>query len=259
MTVYDFLNKINPEECDFNGYLEDFLFLMKPNDLGYQTFNMLVENNPKYKVLVNYHFDLSKVSATNKIIHYKDVEKLGKKAMVCPFIVYSHQGHLAKAWILAGDYVSSKGLYFALSEKGAPLERFCDDILVCDLKQTKLIKIILPLAYQKKAGYVQRIIDNKLIESYDEFLNQAQCIANKACRNIYNTLNVCENKSKVITKTIELWYLLKKCVYVEYMVDKEILNNRHNGNNVAQRQQARANAESIKFIPYANLWRKNHH
>ena len=259
MTVYDFLNKINPENCDFNGYLEDFLFLMKPNDLGYQTFSMMVEQDPKYKICVNYHFELSSLSASNKIIHYKDVEKLGKGALICPFIVYSHQGHLAKAWIFASDYLSAKGLYFALSEKGADLERFCNDILVCDLKQTKLIKTTLPLVYQKKAGYIQRIIDNKLIENYDQLLSQAQCLAEKACNNVYTTLNVCESKPKVIAKTIELWYLLKKCVYVQYMVDKDILNERHDGDNAAQRQQARANVESIKIISYANLWRKNRH
>ena len=259
MTIEQLLKNVKQPDCDFNGYLEDFLTLLKPNDLGYATFKMFYEFNPKLHICVNLHFDLAKDSKSNQIIYYKDVNKLPKHSFTCPFIIYGHNGRRAKAWILANNYPIAKGLYFALSEKGAYFENYRDDLLVCDLKQALVIKAIINQVDSHKAGYFQRIIDCKLIKDYDQLLLQARQLADQLCNKIYPTLNICDNKALVIRKAIEQWYLLKKCVYVQYMVDKRILDEFHHGDMAAQRLQAKANADHIKMIAYANLWNKYNH
>ena len=51
------------------------------------------------------------------------------------------------------------------------------------------------------------------------------------------------------------WFLLKKVLYVQYMVNKSILNTVHEGNVKKQRNQAKLNADEISFLSYSEMWR----
>ena len=259
MTIYDLLKNIKEPKCDFNGYLEDYFEKLKPNDIGYSTFKMFYEFNPKLKICINLHFDLAPHSLSNQIIHYKDADKLNKNAFVCPYLVYGNFDKRVKVWLLANNYPIAKGLYFALSEKDTLFADYRDDVLVCDLKQTTLIKSLVEQVHLHKAGYYQRIIDMKLIKDYDQLLSDAKCLSEQICHSIYATLNICGNKAKVIQKAVEQWFLLKKCVYVQYMVDKKMLLERHQGDTQSQRMQAKANADAIRIIAYASLWKSYSH
>ena len=50
-------------------------------------------------------------------------------------------------------------------------------------------------------------------------------------------------------------FLLKKVLYVQYMVNKNILNSVHEGNVKKQRNQAKLNADDILFMSYSEMWR----
>ena len=48
---------------------------------------------------------------------------------------------------------------------------------------------------------------------------------------------------------------MKKVLYVQYMVNKDILNSVHEGNIKKQRNQAKLNADEISFLSFSEMWR----
>ena len=94
-----------------------------------------------------------------------------------------------------------------------------------------------------------------MYENYDAMFKHALDIATKIKDNIFEDLKNTEDKAALIEKTVVSWFLIKKYVYVQYMVDKKILNDVHNGNTKAQRNQAKQNADAIRFISIPELWK----
>ena len=68
-------------------------------------------------------------------------------------------------------------------------------------------------------------------------------------------LREAQDKEACIYSLVVRWFLLKKVVYVQYMVNKDMLQNVHEGNIKKQRNQAKINADEIPFISYSELWR----
>lgn len=252
MNLYELLSET--QNCDFNGYLVDYLKIYQPMPKYADTFNALIKFQDSWRLIVNYRFDLSTKSATNKIIHYKDLHKLPKKAFRCPFIAYSKDEKGARAIIFSDNYIIAKGLYLSLSEKGNIFENYRNEIIVMNFSDYRLLKNMLKQLYTKKAGYLQRIIDHQMFNGYDEMFAEAKTCAIQMTSKLKNELNVCSHKEKIIAEAICHWFLLKKCVYVEYMVNKEILKKRHHNDQNLQRTQAKTNADAIQIIPYAKMW-----
>ena len=50
------------------------------------------------------------------------------------------------------------------------------------------------------------------------------------------------------------WFLLKKILYVQYMMNKNILAHVHEGNIRKQRNQAKLNAEEVRFLSFSEMW-----
>ena len=73
--------------------------------------------------------------------------------------------------------------------------------------------------------------------------------------NAETELRDAEDKEAMIYSLVVRWFLLKKVVYVQYMVNKDMLQNVHEGNIKKQRNQAKINADEIPFISYSELWR----
>ena len=72
--------------------------------------------------------------------------------------------------------------------------------------------------------------------------------------NAKEMLREATDKQAMIRYLVTTWFLLKKVVYVRYMVDKEILMKRHDGDNKRQRSMARQCANDIRFISISDLW-----
>jgi len=64
-----------------------------------------------------------------------------------------------------------------------------------------------------------------------------------------------EDRMDLIYDYVIQWFLLKKILYVQYMVNKDILKIVHKGDVRAQRHQAKLYSEMVQFISYSNLWR----
>ena len=71
----------------------------------------------------------------------------------------------------------------------------------------------------------------------------------------FDKLKDVEDKYEMIREYIVKWFLLKKVLYVQYMLNKDFLTNVHEGNVRKQRNQAKINADEIAFISYSSLWR----
>ena len=71
----------------------------------------------------------------------------------------------------------------------------------------------------------------------------------------FDKLKDVEDKYEMIREYIVKWFLLKKVLYVQYMLNKDFLQNVHEGNVRKQRNQAKINADEIAFISYSSLWR----
>ena len=242
------------KDCDFNGYLLDYLKIYKPAQKYEVVFKTLVNNSENWHLIVNYHFDLNLQSAANKIIHYKDIHKLSKRAFICPFICYMKQGTMTRAIIFADNFIIAKGLYLSLTEKGNIFEVYRNDIIALNFLNHQLLKPILKQLWFKKAGYLQRIIDHQIYRDYEAMYADAKAYAQQITLTINRKLNICNHKDKVIATAISHWFFLKKCVYVEYMVNKDILAKQHHGDQNAQRLQAKANADQIRIVPYVKMW-----
>ena len=76
----------NGDDCEFNGYLEDFLSLQE-NELDpvlREAFTTIQEKEPDTKICVGLRNEISRNAISNQIIRYKDVFKLNGKPMICP-------------------------------------------------------------------------------------------------------------------------------------------------------------------------------
>ena len=80
-------------------------------------------------------------------------------------------------------------------------------------------------------------------------------ISNKMHDEAFDKLKDVEDKYEMIREYIVKWFLLKKVLYVQYMLNKDFLTNVHEGNVRKQRNQAKINADEIAFISYSSLWR----
>jgi len=74
----------------------------------------------------------------------------------------------------------------------------------------------------------------------------------KECREILPELS---DRTSTIYQYVVNWFLLKKVLYVQYMVNKNFLNTVHEGNVRRQRNQAKLHADDIQIVSYSEMWR----
>ena len=260
MGVYEILTNAvdlrkGGNDCSFNGFLEDYLTVIAESDSNYGLFSDLLEIDSDAKICVDYAANISNTSVSNTIIRYKDINNLEGKPLHVPFIIYSNKNNRERALLLADEYVVSKGYYYSVTESGAEFEDCKNDILAIGLNDRELAKNAFSKIFDTKVGYLQRDIDRDIFENYDQMYEQAKKLSDANSADIFERLNAAEDKEALIRKTVCTWFVLKKYVYVQYMVDKRILNDIHEGNPKAQRNQAKINADSIRYISIPELRR----
>ena len=102
---------------------------------------------------------------------------------------------------------------------------------------------------------MQREADRNRFSNYEQLKKDALDEAEAVKENAETELRDAEDKEAMIYSLVVRWFLLKKVVYVQYMVNKDMLQNVHEGNIKKQRNQAKINADEIPFISYSELWR----
>ena len=260
MEIFELLSEIpdgrnGEKRCDFNGFLEDYLSYLEDGALK-DAFLALFEVDKDLRIIVGMRIGVNKDSISNSIIRYKDIFKLGDNALNIPYIVYSRHEEKEKALLLSEEeYVYAKAYYYALTE---PNSRFVDcknDCVALDMSDKNRIVDTYKLLDEKKAGYVQRGLDKKYFENYLASYEHSLKLAEDIKENIYEKIELAEDKEKYINSCVERWFLIKKFVYVQFMIDKDALKNNFGSNIKLQRNKAKENADSIRFVSISEMWK----
>ena len=247
-------------DCDFNGYLEDYLSNEEDLDpILKEAFNAVVASDPECRVCAGLLSTISRSAISNQIIRYKDVFKLVGRPLRFPYLLYTRKDDNDRAILIVPNeqngYIFAKGYYYCLTEPGG-LGAQCQNEIVAVCAETPdiLAKTWEDLQV-KKAGAVQRGLDHNHFGNYEDLKEQALKAAEALKEEATEVLSELEDRTSNIYGYVIKWFLLKKVVYVQYMVNKDILNKAHEGNVHRQRNQAKINADEVSFLSYSEMWR----
>lgn len=269
MAIYELLREIKDQReaegiCSFNGYLEDYLTTIEEqsSDDTYLFFQSLLKKDEDLRICVNLRLNINRSAVANQIIRYKDAFKLPKGTICCPYIIYGLFDGEQKAMILTwGDqeaYIIAKALYFVISEPDNEYEGSRNEMIACnaEVKNTEIAeKAMTRFFWQKeKAGIVQRSLDSQVFLDYQEMYETALQLAKRQQEQKNAILAQSENSEIAVNQMIATWFLLKKFVYVQYMMDKKHLRD-HDDDVRKQRRYAKDKCDSIGFISYSELWK----
>lgn len=251
----------NGDDCEFNGYLEDYLS-MQGSELDpvlSEAFAAIQAKEPDTKICVGLKSKISRDAISNQIIRYKDVFKLNGKPMVCPYILYLTNGDEDRALLVIPKtdygYIYAKGLYYCMTEPGSDFIDCKNEIVAISADSADSVVRAFDSLFRIKAGALQRSIDRDSFRNYDELKEAAVSAAEKLKEEAVPELLAAEDRTDLIYQNVIKWFLLKKVLYVQYMVNKNILNTVHDGNVKKQRNQAKINADSVTFLSYSEMWR----
>ena len=121
-------------------------------------------------------------------------------------------------------------------------------------KQETILKVLNQL-FTVKAGSIQRSIDHELFHDYEELKAASKEAANALKLEAMEKLPALEDRTHAIYHYVTNWFLLKKVLYVQYMVNKNILSSVHENNIKKQRNQAKMNSEEIDILSFSEMWR----
>lgn len=261
MNIYDILTEIQDVRkegtlCEFNGYLEDYLGLIE-NDADYDVLKKIFEVDNDFKIIKDLKLAINNNAVSNKIIRYKDIEKVGKYPIKIKYLLYTTKNDKAKALILDDHFILTKAKHYVLTEKPGEFYDHRKDILVCSLEnKIEDIERLAQSLFNNNSFLVQREIERYFYESYDQSLEIVLKLNQELEKETLE--KVATNKKHralIIKEAVAKWFLLKKFVFVQYMIDRRILAEIHNQDIQKQRSQARRNTEKIRFVPYCELWK----
>ena len=266
MTELTFITEINDERkgdhtCAFNGFLEDYLETIEESPLR-ESLRVLVALNPDFRIMVGYHFDIQTEAVSNQIIRYKDITKLPAHSFVLPIFVYGNDTNEEPVgFILATEETESftvlKGLYYAITENKALLETLRNNIIVTLLNEVGL-EIIAQLTKREiKCGAAQRLIDAYYYADLNELKTLVKTEAEALQVKIKEDFKEHKHRAPMIYNAVTSWFLMKKVLYVQTMMNRHLLDRECGGDVKKQRHQAKLNADSVTFIAYSELWRQN--
>ena len=266
MAIYQILEEIKDvrkegELCDFNGYLEDYLEMIESSEDQpmKEILHALFEEDHDLKICVNLRADINRQVISNQIIRYKDAFKLQGHPVICPVIVYGKQEDAERALILVKhsdrSYLYAKGLYYTLTDPYSFLADCKNELVAVTAESVDGVLATFRKLFSVKAGALQREADRNRFSNYEQLKKDALDEAEAVKENAETELRDAEDKEAMIYSLVVRWFLLKKVVYVQYMVNKDMLQNVHEGNIKKQRNQAKINADEIPFISYSELWR----
>ena len=262
MAVYEKLLELRDrrdgaDDCVFNGSLQEYL--ESQNARNRELFSEIVKLNEDIRICAGYGFHVNKNIISNQIIRYKDVLKLPEKAMRVPYILYWKQNEAEKGIVLCDgeEYLSAKGYYYCLTEQEALLEQSRNELIAMCTANSQLVleKTAKFLREDSRAGAIQREVDNYYFRNMQDMAELAKSSAGKTKENAWKDLLELEDRSEYIYAAVTKWYLMKKVVYVSYMMNKNVLNGECGGDVRKQRFNAKAFADSIPFIAYSEMWR----
>ncbi|MBR0479241.1 MAG: hypothetical protein IJJ24_09140 [Solobacterium sp.] len=247
-------------DCDFNGYLEDYLSNEEDLDpILKEAFHAVAAADPECRICAGLLSTISRSAISNQIIRYKDVFKLVGRPLRFPYLLYTRKDEEDRALLItpAGQngYLLAKGYYYCMTEPGGLGAQCQNEIVAVCAENAGIILKAFEDLLQKKAGAVQRGLDHMHFSHYEDLKEQALKAAEQLKTEATEKLERIEDRTALIYEYVIQWFLLKKVVYVQYMVNKDILNKAHEGNVHRQRNQAKLNADEVSFLSYSEMWR----
>ncbi len=241
--------------CVFNGYLEDYRTDM-PEGTAREVFGQLLEKDESLRIIAGLNITVLNETISNAIIRYKDIAKYKTSALTIPYILYGRKEDREKAIVITeDDYLYAKGLYYVLTEPGSEFRDFNNDIVALTLQSPEDILSAFDDLYVKRGGQIQRAIDRLHFTTYDIAFEKAVAMAEELGDNVTAKADEAQDKEAFIRDRVGKWFLLKKFAYVQYMMEKDLLNTRHGGNIKLQRNKAKENADAIRFVSISEMWR----
>lgn len=249
------------EDCAFNGYLEDYLG-MDHEDLSdaiKKAFELILEKDADTKICVGLKEPVSKEAISNQIIRYKDIFKLQGNPIELPYILYTKNNNEERALLVVPyseySFIYAKGLYYCLTEPGAEMIDCKNEIVAVTSDSSEEIANVFGDLFKKKAGAMQRNLDSKYFRNYEDLKEKAYAAAVALQEDAKSVMPGIEERTPLIYTYVIRWFLLKKVLYVQYMVNKNLLNTVHEGNVRKQRNQAKINADGVVILSYSEMWR----
>ena len=268
MAIYGILEAIEDvrkgsNECDFNGYLEDYLDTIEQELSMYPVLKELFEIDNDLKIIVNLKMSINKETISNQIIRYKDIFKLKGEPIVCPYIIYSSKEDKERALLITEkDYIYAKGIYYCMTEPFNRFQEAKNEIVAISTRDKEHLLSVFKRLFVYRAGALQREIDRKNYPTYEEAKAQALTLAENLKTTAVAELAKVDDEisqEEIIYDHIVNWFLLKKYLYVQYMVNKDILKDVHEGNVKKQRNQAKRNADEVSFMSFSDMWKSTMH
>ena len=260
MAVFDGLAGMSAgQQCSYNGTLSDYL---KENEVAdealLQAFKTISSTDPDVRIVTDLKGSVKLDNISNRIIHYRDISKLAGNPVVYPYLIYARNEGSDQAMLVLpyenGGYLFARGYYYCMSEAGSAFYEDRNEILeVCTDNPDEIVSSWERLK-KEKAGLIQRQLDRTYFKNYDELKTKAVEAGEALKTRAAEQLVEAEDKAPLIASYVVRWFLLKKLVYVQYMVNKNIRSAVHGGDIHKQRNQARINADEIPFMSYRQMW-----
>lgn len=227
MSIYKTLEKIedyrkeNPQ-CLFNGYLEDYLYLNKDtleHDIK-DIFTIFQKIHPYIKICVNFKVKYNLKTPVNKMLHITKRFEEDSLEMVVPYLLYFQSEGKEKAVLFTDNgYFYTAGLYYCLSEENGIFHKDRKNLLALPMMEKDLMQNYFQMFMKSQAGAVQRKIEAQYFSSYDDLYKKGL------------------EKSKEIKDNEEYLYL-KKVLYVQYMVNSKIREEKYHKDASEHRKMA---------------------
>ncbi len=261
MAVYDgLMGMVAGQQCTYNGLLSEYLNEHEIEDEALlQAFKTISSTDPDVRIITDLKGSVKLDNISNRIIHYRDISKLAGNPVVYPYLIYARSEEGADQAMLVlpyenGGYLFARGYYYCMSEAGSMFYEDRNEILeVCTDNPDEIVNSWERLK-KEKAGLIQRQLDRACFKNYDELKAKAVAAGEALKDEAAEKLPETEDKAPLIASYVVRWFLLKKLVYVQYMVNKNIRSAVHGGDIHKQRNQARINADEIPFMSYRQMW-----
>ena len=250
MPVFDHLAKIT-SCCTFNGYLADYLKTGGTEDgIIREAFTQIAKDEPDIRICAGLSCAVSKVTVSN--MKYSDITRVSPYPVVVPYILYLRSRGLQRALVILPEEpycgLYAKGLFYCLTEQGSLFEEDRNELATITAGRVRSILFAVENLFLLKASVLQRRLDTRSFTDYDLLLRDAVNASRYLCKMVQESRQNGEKPD--MADAVRRWYYLKKLVYVQYLMNKEVLEHVHNGDRKEQRKQARQYSERICTLPY---------
>lgn len=268
MPIYERLSKIvdlrtkDDGCCTFNGYLEDYIYYVEEGHDLYEykeVLEQMLELNHNLRIIVNLGLNVNKEVVSNRVIRYKDSFKLPQGSLLIPYMIYGHnENNEERALLLTiGDneqYLYAKSLYLCLTEPQKDVSDDRNEVLALNIDDEILNIFKEVFVSNKKVGAIQRRLENQKYPDLEQFHEKIWEESNRLQLEIKESIKK-EDAQKQIYAYIAKVYLLKKLIYVHYMMNKQLLSHLFENDVKKQRTKAKELSDKVAFIPMGQLFR----